>query len=324
MCTRYAASSTRRTAPTPSRAEYRCACSTPWADHMRMRKTVPVSEPPSLSLLLAPRPRCTPRIHAGSRLAAVQGSTPAGGHGAAAMTSLRFSVSAQPQTGRACPRLAADTERSAGRRALANDLARRQRPCCKNGAKPNSADLRGERALPLAVRAGRLELVRQLLVPGCVEPDLRGADGRTALGIAALDGNAAVVRRTAQARRRHRPARRPRQYSPLLDAVLMNRVEVVRLLLGHRTRSRTLRPRWPARVGAGRARRPRRNPRSPAEPMVRISSCRTRATAPRCSGPSISASGTASISCWPWRRSRCDVYRFLKQAPPIAPQSPVP
>lgn len=61
------------------------------------------------------------------------------------------------------------------------------------GAPPNTADVDGERPLPVAVAGAHLESIRLLLQAGA-RPDARGAAGRLPLALAAAGGQLSIVR----------------------------------------------------------------------------------------------------------------------------------
>ena len=70
--------------------------------------------------------------------------------------------------------------------------AERVRKLIAEGALPNAADLRGERALCAAVAVGALEATRILLQRGA-DPNLKGVQGRPPLAIAAANGQRKIV-----------------------------------------------------------------------------------------------------------------------------------
>lgn len=70
--------------------------------------------------------------------------------------------------------------------------AERVRKLIADGAQPNGADARGERALCAAVASGALEATRILLQRGA-DPDRKGLQGRPPLAIAAANGQRRIV-----------------------------------------------------------------------------------------------------------------------------------
>lgn len=97
------------------------------------------------------------------------------------------------------------------------------------GARPNSRDYAGNRALFPAASEGHLEITRLLLERGAIT-DFKSPDGRTPLGIAALRGHARIVRMLLKAGAAV-DARSDNGMTPLLDAVQLDRTEVVKELL---------------------------------------------------------------------------------------------
>ena len=104
----------------------------------------------------------------------------------------------------------------------------------KGGAQPNVRDVWGDSVLVHAAAAGETELVRALIAAGA-QVDRKGASGFTPLGAAALGGHDRVVELLLRAGAgADVDARSADGHTALIDAVMLDRSEVVAVLLSHR------------------------------------------------------------------------------------------
>ncbi|MRD72980.1 ankyrin repeat domain-containing protein [Rhodocyclus tenuis] len=251
-----------KTAPTPSRAAFPCACSilAP-AESMPAQLSWRRRTWRATAGIHAPRPAQKPRLPRLSRLPQWLAALLISGVGALASSASVGAAELAPEFdwllpanaspkrplrhGAATPPVfraalaltdSVDSETPAETQALLDAIRAgdtgQLKALLKAGAPVNLADTRGERALALASRAGRLEMVRQLLDQGA-NPDLRGSDGMAPLSSAALAGNVAVARLLLKAGA-DVDRRGAHGNTPLHDAIRLNRIAIVEALLPYR------------------------------------------------------------------------------------------